>query len=428
MTIITELHAREILDSRGFPTVEVDCVLECGARGRAAVPSGASTGVHEALELRDGDAKRYRGKGVTTAVHNVGEKIAPEIVGADALDQLWIDRRLLEIDGTENKSRLGANATLGVSLAVSKAAAQALGLPLYRYIGGPSAHLLPVPLMNVLNGGKHADWNTDLQEFMIVPAGASSFREGLRMGAEVFHALAGVLKDKSYPVTVGDEGGFAPPLKSNEEALQLIMRAIEKAGYKPGTDVYLALDPAASEFFDKGKYRLKTEKKPLKSAQEMVDFYAAWVKKYPLISIEDGLAQDDWKGWKLLTDRVGARVQIVGDDLFVTNVTRLRRGIQTGTANSILIKLNQIGTLSETLDCITAAHRAGYTAVVSHRSGETEDTTISDLVVATNAGQIKTGSLSRTDRLAKYNQLLRIEEELGSVAAYAGLRAFPRYE
>lgn len=425
MDRIESIVAREILDSRGNPTVEVDVTLECGAVGRASVPSGASTGEYEAIELRDGDMKRYMGKGVEKAVANVNEKIAPALLGHSALDQVWVDQRMLALDGTENKGNLGANAILGVSLAVAKAAAQCAELPFYRYLGGVNAKVLPVPLMNVVNGGKHADNNVDLQEFMILPVKAESFREAIRMGAEVFHHLKSVLSRKGYSTAVGDEGGFAPNLGSNEEALAVIVEAIKKAGYKPGVDVFLGLDPAASEFYSKKKkkYELRAEGKEL-SAREMVDFYEDLVKRYPILSIEDGLAEDDWEGWKLLTERLGGRIQIVGDDLFVTNTTRLSRGIREGVANSILIKLNQIGTLTETLDAISMAQRAGYTAVVSHRSGETEDASIADVVVATNVGQIKTGSASRTDRLAKYNQLLRIEENLGSQATYAGRKAF----
>lgn len=425
MDRIEAIVAREILDSRGNPTIEVDVTLECGAMGRAAVPSGASTGEYEAIELRDGDMKRYLGKGVEKAVANVNEKIAPALLGHSALDQVWVDQRMLALDGTENKGNLGANAILGVSLAVAKAAAQCAELPFYRYLGGVNAKVLPVPQMNVVNGGKHADNNVDLQEFMILPVKAESFREAIRMGTEVFHHLKSVLTRKGYSTAVGDEGGFAPNLGSNEEALAVIMEAIKKAGYKPGVDVFLGLDPAASEFYNKKKkkYELRAEGKEL-SAREMVDFYEDLVKRYPILSIEDGLAEDDWEGWKLMTERLGSRIQIVGDDLFVTNTVRLGRGIREGIANSILIKLNQIGTLTETLDAISMAQRAGYTAVVSHRSGETEDASIADVVVATNAGQIKTGSASRTDRLAKYNQLLRIEENLGSQATYAGRKAF----
>jgi len=415
---ICEVHAREILDSRGTPTLEVDVVLAGGAFGRAAVPSGASTGEHEAVELRDGDDKRYRGKGVTKAVKNVNVLLAPKVVGMDARDQVAIDVTMIALDGTANKGKLGANAILGVSLAVAKAAADEAGLPLYRYLGGPSARVLPVPMCNIMNGGAHADFAIDLQEFMVMPFGAESFREGLRMAVEIFQALKGVLKKKGYATTVGDEGGFAPPLKEgNEEACKLILEAIKTAGYRAGKDVWLALDPAASEIYKAGKYNLFSEKRKL-SAEQMVGFWADWVKKYPIRSIEDGMAENDWKGWKALTDRLGDRVQLVGDDIFVTNTEILSRGIREGVANSILIKVNQIGTLTETLAAIDMAHRAGYTAVISHRSGETEDTTIADIAVATGAGQIKTGSLCRSDRIAKYNQLLRIEEELGDAARY----------
>jgi enolase len=423
MTAIVELKAREILDSRGNPTIEVDCTLACGAVGRAAVPSGASTGEHEALELRDGNKARYRGKGVLKAVKNVNQVIAPALRGFDALNQPGLDREMIALDGTPAKKKLGANAILGVSLACARAAAEALEVPLFRYLGGVNAKTLPVPMMNVLNGGKHAGWNTDVQEYMIVPAGFSSFREALRAGAEIFHALAGLIEERGGLTTVGDEGGFAPALKSNEEALGLMMKGIEEAGYKPGVQVFLALDPAASEFFHEGKYVLKAEGKKLQAAQ-MIDVYEKWVRKYPIVSIEDGLAQDDWKGWKEMTVRMGKKVQLVGDDLFVTNVARLERGIREGITNAVLIKLNQIGTLTETLDAIELAKRSAFGVVVSHRSGETEDTTIADLSVATNAGQIKTGSLSRTDRLAKYNQLLRIEEVLGQDAVYPGRKAF----
>jgi len=425
MTTITEVHAREILDSRGNPTIEVEVVLESGDVGRAAVPSGVSTGEHEALELRDGDPARYGGKGVTKAVQNVREVIAPEIVGEDASQQVVIDKILCELDGTDNKSRLGANAILGVSLAVCKAAAAAFDLPLYQYLGGVYARTLPVPMMNVVNGGAHADNHLDVQEFMIVPAGAPTFSEALRMGAETFHALKAVLKQKGYNTAVGDEGGFAPNLQSNEEALQVILEAIQRAGYTAGRDLFIALDPASSEFYDKGKhqYVLRSEKRA-RTPTEMVDYYAEWVSKYPIVSIEDGMAEDDWDGWKQLTERLGGKIQLVGDDLFVTNTQRLRQGIERGIANSILIKVNQIGTLTETLEAIDTARRAGYTAVISHRSGETEDTTIADLAVATNAGQIKTGSLSRTDRICKYNQLLRIEEELAGAARFPGVDVF----
>ncbi len=425
MDRIESIKAREILDSRGNPTVEVDVILECGAFGRAAVPSGASTGGYEAMELRDGDMKRYKGKGVEKAVANVNDNIGPTLLGANATGQINIDQRMLSLDGTENKNNLGANAILGVSLAVAKAAAQYLEIPLYRYLGGTNAKLLPVPMMNVINGGKHADNNVDLQEFMILPVKAPSFREALRMGAEVFHSLKLILKNKGYATAVGDEGGFAPDLSSNEEALTVIMEAIKKAGFKAGRDIFLGLDPAASEFYNKKKkrYELKAEGKSL-TAKEMIDYYKSLVDQYPIISIEDGLAEDDWQGWKALTEVLGKKVQIVGDDLFVTNTKRLTKGIKEGVGNSILVKLNQIGTLTETLDAISLAQRAGFTAVVSHRSGESEDTFIADIVVGMNTGQIKSGSASRTDRLAKYNQLLRIEEDLGPNALYAGLSAF----
>ena len=423
MTSIEEIIGREILDSRGNPTVEVEVVLEEGVYGRAAVPSGASTGAHEAVELRDGDAERYSGKGVLMAVENVNAIIAEELWGWDALDQVAIDEYLIALDGTPNKGHLGANAILGVSLAVAKAAADLLGLPLYRYIGGVSARTLPVPMMNILNGGKHAVDGPDLQEFMAMPVGAPSFAEALRWGAETYHALKKVLSKRGYSTGVGDEGGFAPSLKSNEEALEVILEAIQKAGYRPGQDIYIALDPASSELFDDGKYHLKKEGRTL-SGEQMVDFYQAWVDKYPIISIEDGLAEDDWESWILMRKRLGDRIQIVGDDLLVTNVERLKMAIDRQAANSILIKLNQIGTLTETLAAIEMAKRAGWTAVVSHRSGETEDATISDLVVAVNAGQIKTGAPCRSDRVAKFNQLLRIEEELGETAVYAGMSAF----
>jgi len=417
MTYIVETRAREILDSRGNPTVEVDVTLECGAVGRAAVPSGASTGAHEAVELRDGDKSRYLGKGVLKAAANVNDVIAPRIEGFDALEQRKLDNFLIDLDGTENKSELGANAILGVSLAVAKAAAAACAVPLFRYLGGPTANMLPVPMMNILNGGKHADNNVDLQEFMVMPFGASSFKEAIRMGVEVFHALKAVLKAKGLNTAVGDEGGFAPDLKANVEAVEVILQAIEKAGYRPGADVFIALDPASSEFYKDGVYDLAGEGKKL-SSEQMVEFYADWVDKYPIRSIEDGLAEDDWQGWKLLTRRLGDEIQLVGDDLFVTNTKRVARGIEAGAANSVLIKLNQIGTLSETLDCIEMAKRSGWTAVVSHRSGETEDATIADVVVAAGTGQIKTGSACRTDRICKYNQLLRIEEILGDSARF----------
>ena len=418
MTAIVDIVAREILDSRGNPTVEVDVRLEDGSLGRAAVPSGASTGAHEAVELRDGGA-RYGGKGVTKAVDAANHEIFDALCGMDAEDQLRLDKLMCALDGTPNKSRLGANAILGVSLAIAKAAAAAANVPLYRYVGGPAARVLPVPLMNIVNGGVHADNPIDFQEFMIVPAGAPHFAEALRMGAEVFHALKKALKDAGHNTNVGDEGGFAPNLKSADEALSFVMRAIEKAGYKPGQDVWLALDPASTEFFKDGRYVLKGEGKTLDPAG-MVKVYAELCARYPIVSIEDGMAEDDWDGWKAITDALGAKVQLVGDDIFVTNVARLKQGIAKGVANAILIKVNQIGTLTETLDAVDTAHRAAYRAVMSHRSGETEDTTIADLAVATNCGQIKTGSLARSDRLAKYNQLLRIEEELGDQAVYAG--------
>jgi enolase len=418
MTAIVDITAREILDSRGNPTVEVDVLLEDGAFGRAGVPSGASTGAHEAVELRDGGA-RYLGKGVQQAVDAVNGEIFDTIGGLDAEDQIHIDQTMIELDGTANKSRLGANAILGVSLAVAKAAAQSSGLPLYRYVGGASARLLPVPMMNIINGGAHADNPIDFQEFMIMPVGAESFSEALRMGAEVFHTLKKALKDAGHNTNVGDEGGFAPNLESTDAAIGFVMKAIEKAGYKPGEDIYLALDAASTEFYKNGKYVLEGEGKTLDSDQ-MAAYLADLSARYPIISIEDGMAEDDWAGWKAVTELCGNRVQLVGDDLFVTNTARLRQGIASATANSILVKVNQIGTLTETLDAVETAHKAGYTAVMSHRSGETEDATIADLAVATNCGQIKTGSLARSDRLAKYNQLLRIEQELGSQARYAG--------
>ena len=424
MATIDRVQAREILDSRGNPTVEVEVTLVDGTVGRAAVPSGASTGAHEALELRDRDAKRFNGVGVLQAVANVNDKIGPALVGRSALDQVAIDRLMIEMDGTPNKSGLGANAILGVSLATAWAAANFLELPLFRYLGGPRATTLPVPLMNILNGGKHAVDSTDLQEFMIAPAGATSYREALRIGAEVFHALKRVLRQRGLATNVGDEGGFAPSLPSNEAAVQLILEAIEAAGYQAGQDVFLALDPAASEFYEDGRYVLAREGRSLTPA-EMVEFYADWVAKYPIVSIEDGMAEDDWDGWRILNQRMGDRVQVVGDDLFVTNVDRLARGIREGVANSILIKVNQIGTLTETLAAIDMAVRAGYTTIVSHRSGETEDVTIAHLAVASNAGQIKTGAPSRGERVAKYNELLRIEEALGATAAFPGLAAFP---
>lgn len=426
MSLIDDVVAREILDSRGNPTVEVDVYLDSGVMGRAAVPSGASTGEHEAVELRDGDKSRYLGKGVQKAVENVNEIICNELIDMDALDQVEIDRTMIELDGTENKGKLGANAILGVSLAVAKAAAEELGMPLYRYIGGTNAKTLPVPMANILNGGAHSSAPIDFQEYMVMPVGAPTFKEGIRYVAEVFHNLKAILHDRGLSTTVGDEGGFAPTLKDNEEPLQVIMQAIEKAGYKPGDDIMIAMDPASSEFYDKNKKKYvfkKSDKRELSSA-EMVDFYADLCSKYPIISIEDGVAEDDWEGWKILTDKLGKKVQLVGDDLFVTNVKRLQMGLDKGVANSILIKVNQIGSLTETLDSIELAKTHNYTAVVSHRSGETEDTTIADIVVATNAGQIKTGSASRSDRIAKYNQLLRIEEELGDRAIYLGKKAF----
>jgi enolase len=424
MKEIAEVKAREILDSRGNPTVEVEVKLEVGITGRAAVPSGASTGQHEALELRDGNPRRYLGKGVTKAVSNVNRIIGARVMGLPADNQYLLDMTMIKLDGTKLKSRLGANAILGVSLAAARAAAQYYGLPLYRYLGGLDARVLPVPMMNILNGGKHADNNVDIQEFMIVPVGAKSFAEALRMGAEVFHNLKDVLKARKLNTSVGDEGGFAPDLRNNAEALRVIMEAIREAGYRPREDVAIALDPASSEFYEKGKYVLKGDKKRLSSA-EMVAYYANLIKRYPIVSIEDGLAEDDWPGWKLMTEKLGNKIQIVGDDLFVTSTARLRKGIKLGVANSILIKLNQIGTLTETLMAISLARSAGYTSVVSHRSGETEDTFISDLVVALGTGQIKTGSASRTDRVCKYNQLLRIEEALGRAALYPGLSVFP---
>lgn len=423
MDFISSIFAREILDSRGNPTVEVDVYLESGAFGRFAVPSGASTGEHEALELRDKDGSRYLGKGVQTAVNHINETISDALLGFPATEQRIVDQRLLDLDGTENKATLGANALLGVSIAVARAAADHLDLPLWRYLGGPNAHTMPVPLMNIINGGAHADNNIDFQEFMIVPAGASSFHEALRMGAEVFHNLKQVLKEKGLNTAVGDEGGFAPNLESNQAALDVIVQASERAGYVPGKDLYFALDVASSEFYKDGNYHLTGEGRTL-TADEMVSFYTKLCELYPIISIEDGMHEDDWTGWKSLTNSVGSKVQLVGDDLFVTNPKRLIRGIEDETANSILIKVNQIGTLTETLDCIKMAHRAGYTCVISHRSGETEDTTIADLAVATNAGQIKTGSASRSDRVAKYNQLLRIEEALGSEAFFPGRSGF----
>lgn len=420
---IVDIFARQILDSRSFPTVEVEVTLEDGTVGVASVPSGASTGIFEAVELRDGDKTKFNGKGVLKAVENINETIATELVGMNIFDQVSIDNLMIELDGTDNKGKLGANAILGVSLAVAKAAANYLGLPLYQYIGGVNAKVLPVPMMNIINGGEHADNNVDLQEFMIMPVGASSFSEALRMGSEVYHSLKTLLKSKGYDTGVGDEGGFAPNLGSNEEAIVIIIEAIEKAGYKPGKDIFIALDPASSEFFEDGNYNLKGEGRIL-TPEEMANYYVELASKYPIISIEDGMAEEDWEGWKLLTEKIGDKVQLVGDDLFVTNTKRLNMGIERGVANSILIKLNQIGTLTETLNAIERAQRAGYTAVVSHRSGETEDTTIADLVVAVNAGQIKTGAPARSERVAKYNQLLRIEEELDDMAEYRGIKAF----
>ena len=423
MTIINDIFAREIMDSRGNPTVEVEVFLEDGTVGRAAVPSGASTGVHEAVELRDGDKSRYLGKGVLKAVDNVNTVIAPELIGFDATDQAGIDLLMIELDGSPNKGKLGANAILGVSMAVAKAAAESLGLPLYQYLGGFNSKELPVPMMNILNGGEHADNNVDIQEFMIMPVGAPNFREALRMGAEVYHSLKSVLKGRGLNTAIGDEGGFAPNLSSNEEALKVIIEAIEKAGYKPGEDISLAMDVASSEIYQDGKYNLAGEG-ITKTAAEMVDFYEELVSKYPIISIEDGMAEDDWDGWKLLTEKLGNKIQLVGDDLFVTNTKRLKMGIDQDIANSILIKVNQIGTLTETFETIEMAKRAGYTCVISHRSGETEDATIADIAVAVNAGQIKTGAPTRSDRIAKYNQLLRIEEELSSVGKYEQKNVF----
>jgi len=423
MTTIEDIMAREILDSRGNPTVEVDVLLASGDIGRAAVPSGASTGTHEALELRDNDPGRYGGKGVLTAVENVNQHITAELIGLDAIDQRGIDELLIALDGTPNKERLGANAILGVSLAVARAAAAAVGLPFYRYLGGAGVYLLPVPMMNILNGGKHAANSTDLQEFMIMPLGAETFAEALRWGAETYHALKNVLKKKGYNTSVGDEGGFAPSLGSNAEAIEVIVEAIVSAGYEPGKDIFIALDPAASEIYDKGEYVLACEGRRLSSA-EMADFYVEWVEKYPIISIEDGFAENDWAGFQLLTERLGDRIQIMGDDIFVTNVERISRGIDQKTANSVLIKLNQIGTLTETIAAIEVAKRAGWTAVISHRSGETEDTTIADFAVAMGTGQLKTGAPCRVERVAKYNRLLRIEEELGDTALYPGMDTF----
>ncbi|HEX7729533.1 MAG TPA: phosphopyruvate hydratase [Terracidiphilus sp.] len=425
MTEIVAIRAREVLDSRGNPTVEADVILESGALGRAIVPSGASTGEHEAVELRDGDKSHYMGKGVLQAVENVETVIAPELEGMDASNQRLIDQTMIALDGTPNKGKLGANAILAVSMASARATAQTLEIPLYRYLGGINASILPTPMMNILNGGAHADNNVDFQEFMVMPVGAERFSDALRWGAEVFHTLKGVLKKKGYNTAVGDEGGFAPSLKSNTEAIEVILEAIELAGYKPGEQIAIALDPASSEFYNKetGKYVFKKSDKRELSSEQMVEFWDSWSRQYPIVSIEDGLAEDDWKGWRLATDKMGSRIQLVGDDLFVTNVKRLQKGIDEGVANSILIKVNQIGTVSETLDSIELGRRYGYTSIISHRSGESEDTFIADLAVATGAGQIKTGSASRTDRIAKYNQLLRIEEELGSGAVYLGLES-----
>ena len=425
MTEIVAIRAREVLDSRGNPTVEADVILESGAMGRAIVPSGASTGEHEAVELRDGDKSRYLGKGVLQAVANVESIIAPELEGMDASNQRLLDKTMIELDGTANKAKLGANAILAVSMAAARATAQTLEIPLYRYLGGVNANILPTPMMNVLNGGAHADSNVDFQEFMIMPVGAERFSDALRWGAETFHALKGVLKKKGYNTAVGDEGGFAPSLKSNTEAVELVLEAIEAAGYKPGTQIAIALDPASSEFYNKetGKYIFKKSDKRELSSEEMVAFWDNWTRQYPIVSLEDGLAEDDWAGWKLATEKMGSRIQLVGDDIFVTNIKRLQRGIEENVANSILIKLNQIGTITETLDAIDLGRRYGYTAVMSHRSGESEDTFIADLAVATGVGQIKTGSVSRTDRIAKYNQLLRIEEELGQGATYLGIES-----
>jgi len=426
MSEILAIQARQILDSRGNPTVEVEVKLESGATGRASVPSGASTGTHEAVELRDGDKSRYLGKSVLNAVSNVEQVIAPALEGMSALDQMALDHAMLELDGTENKSKLGANAMLAVSLALARAAASHQDLPLYSYLGGPFAHRLPVPMMNIINGGQHADNNIDVQEFMVVPVGFESFDDALRCGAEIFHTLKGILKKAGLNTSVGDEGGFAPDLKSIEEAIEKILSAVDKAGYKPGVNVFLALDVAASEFYKDGSYVFAKSGGAVKSSAQMIEMYSGWVDKYPLISVEDGLSEDDWDGWKALTQELGGKLQLVGDDLFVTNVNRLRQGIDQGVGNSILVKVNQIGTLTETLQCIEMAKRAGYTTVISHRSGETEDAFIADLAVATGAGQIKTGSLCRSDRIAKYNQLLRIEDYLNGQAVYAGASAFPR--
>jgi len=425
-TLVEDVIGREVLDSRGNPTVEVEVFLDGGAVGTAIVPSGASTGAHEAVELRDGDKVRYGGKGVLTAVRHVNDIIRPELVGSDAVDQVTVDRLLIDLDGTPNKSRLGANALLGVSLAVAHAAADGLGLPLYRYLGGASARILPVPLVNILNGGKHAIDSTDFQEFMIAPLGAPSFREGLRWAAETFHALGALLHERGFPTTVGDEGGYAPSLDSNEAAVAALLEAIRRAGYTPGEQVAIALDPASTELYADGAYGLAREGRTLSSGQ-LIEFWADWLERYPIVSLEDGLAEDDWAGWAALTERLGGRIQIMGDDLLVTNTERLTRAIRERSANSILVKLNQIGTLTETLEAVEMAHHAGWTAVISHRSGETEDTTIADVVVALNTGQIKTGSVSRSERIAKYNRLLRIEEELGDAAEYAGRRAFGAY-
>jgi enolase len=423
MTNIDGIHAREVLDSRGNPTVEAEVQLASGTIGRAIVPSGASTGEHEAVELRDGDAKRYKGKGVLTAVENVNSEIAEALADLDAADQRALDARMIELDGTPNKGRLGANAILAVSMAAARAAANEFGLPLYRYLGGAGANILPTPMMNILNGGAHADNNVDFQEFMVMPVGAPSFSEALRWGVEVFHTLKGVLKKRGYNTAVGDEGGFAPSVKSNVEAIEVVLEAIQQAGYKPGEQIAIALDPAASEFYQDGKYVFKKSDKSAKTSEEMVQYWAKWVKDYPIVSLEDGFAEDDWNGWALMTKEVGSKIQLVGDDLFVTNVKRLQEGIDKGVGNSILIKVNQIGTVSETLDAIDLARRNSYTSVISHRSGESEDTFIADLAVATGAGQIKTGSASRTDRIAKYNQLLRIEEQLGESVRFLGVKA-----
>jgi enolase len=420
---IADIHGREVIDSRGNPTVEAEIVLADGSIGRAIVPSGASTGEHEAVELRDGDKHRYVGKGVLKAVEHVNGEIAEALADWDASDQRGLDQKMIEIDGTENKGHLGANAILAVSMAAARAAAHSFGLPLYRYLGGAAANVLPTPMMNILNGGAHADNNVDFQEFMVMPVGAESFAEGLRWGVEVFHTLKGVLKKRGYNTSVGDEGGFAPSVKSNEEAIEVVLEAITQAGYKPGYEIAIALDPAASEFYQDGKYVFKKSDKSAKSSEDMVIYLAKWARDYPIVSIEDGLAEDDWEGWRSLTEQLGSKIQLVGDDIFVTNVKRLQEGIERGVGNSILIKVNQIGTVSETLDAIDLARRNGYTSVISHRSGETEDTFIADLAVATGAGQIKTGSASRTDRVSKYNQLLRIEEELGDGARFLGLKA-----